>query len=152
MISDRDPRREIQQIQRELEGIGAEGKIKIVFVIVPDSGSTYSEIKKAAEIKSRTGVLTQCIKGGTVFRKRGDGSTISNILLKVNAKLNGTNHKLITSPIMSSSKCMFIGADVTHPSPDQTRIPRYSTLNEFHKEFGINVVFLLQCCWRCCFT
>lgn len=63
--------------------------------------------------------------------ERDDRSTISNILLKVNAKLNGTNHKLETSPIVSANnwkngkKYMVMGADVTHPSPGQEQIPRY---------------------------
>lgn len=117
--------REIPKIKSEIAKIGRENKIKILFVVIPDSGPTYSLIKKTAELES--GVLTQCIKGGTVFKKRTDVSTISNILLKVNAKLNGTNHKLSNCEaikILSKQKCMFVGADVTHPSPDQTRIPR----------------------------
>ncbi|XP_055305200.1 protein argonaute-2-like [Sitodiplosis mosellana] len=115
--------RETNKIKQEMERLGKENRIKILFVIIPDSGPTYSQIKKMAEIDY--GVLTQCIKGGTVSRKRNDMSTISNILLKVNAKLNGTNHKLSSNVInmLSKEKCMFIGADVTHPSPDQTRIP-----------------------------
>lgn len=109
----------------ELERIGREKKVQIVFVIIPDSGPTYAKIKQKAEINY--GVLTQCIKGGTVFRKRNDGSTISNICLKVNAKLNGTNYKLQSSAILSQmpGKVMVIGADVTHPSPEQKTIPRY---------------------------
>lgn len=116
--------RNIRDIKQEIERIGKENRIKILFVVVPDSGPTYSLIKKAAELES--GVLTQCIKGGTVFKKRSDMSTISNILLKVNAKLNGTNHTLRNpeNNILTKQKCMYIGADVTHPSPDQTRIPR----------------------------
>lgn len=96
---------------------------KILFCIIPDFGNSYANVKQAAEI--RCGILTQCIKAGTVYRKGRDLSTINNILLKVNAKLNGTNHKLDqnASPILNG-KCMVIGADVTHPSPEQTRIPR----------------------------
>lgn len=117
-----DRRRPLQDsdIDRVMGEIKA-AKTQVLFCIIPDSGDTYARIKQAAEL--RCGVLTQCIKAGTVFRKRNDGSTISNILLKVNAKLNGTNHKLKFSPVLDG-KCMVIGADVTHPSPDQSRIPR----------------------------
>lgn len=127
-ISDRDNRRVADMIDKELSRIGKEKKVQIVFVVIPDSGPTYATIKQRAEINH--GVLTQCIKGGTVFRKRRDGSTISNILLKVNAKLNGTNHKLQSSAILSQSpgKVMVIGADVTHPSPEQKTIPRYKSI------------------------
>lgn len=107
---------------KEIKGM----KTKIVFVIIPDRGGMYAKIKQTAEIDF--GVLTQCIKSGTVSKKRTDGSTISNILLKVNAKLNGTNHRLQTqirdSALNNIDKCMIIGADVTHPSPDQRLIPR----------------------------
>lgn len=93
----------------------------ILFCVIPDFGDTYAKVKQAAEL--RCGVLTQCIKAGTVFRKGRDGSTASNILLKVNAKLNGINHKLQQSKLLDGN-CMVIGADVTHPSPDQQSIPR----------------------------
>lgn len=48
-------------------------------------------IKKAAELQ--TGILTQCIKSLTV-EKNLKLATLVNILLKVNAKLDGTNHSL----------------------------------------------------------
>lgn len=113
--------RNLRNIENKMEDAKKEG-IRILFCVIPDSGPTYARIKQLAE--TRVGVLTQCIKGNTVFRKKNDGSTISNILLKVNAKLNGTNHTLDSSPILQKSKCMLVGADVTHPSPDQTTIPR----------------------------
>lgn len=112
--------RNFANIQKELEKAKEDG-IRILFCVIPDAGPTYAKIKQLAE--TRIGVLTQCIKGTTVFKKRTDGSTISNILLKVNAKLNGSNHRLNDSPILKD-KCMLIGADVTHPSPDQKQIPR----------------------------
>lgn len=114
--------RQWSNVQQELENAKKEG-IRILFCVIPDSGPTYAKIKQLAE--TRIGVLTQCIKGSTVYKKRCDGSTISNILLKCNAKLNGTNHRLNDSPILKE-KCMLIGADVTHPSPDQKNIPRYN--------------------------
>lgn len=49
------------------------------------------KIKRAAELNS--GVLTQCLKLNTV--KRMNPMTATNILFKINAKLNGTNHILL---------------------------------------------------------
>lgn len=46
------------------------------------------QVKRASEL--RTGVLTQCIKSRTL--ERINPMTVTNILLKVNAKLRGTNH------------------------------------------------------------
>lgn len=106
-------------------------KVSIVFVILPFKAESYARVKQQAELLC--GVVTQCIKGDTIysFNKRYncekiiDIMTINNILLKVNAKLNGTNHKI--SPVneisIQKSKVMFIGADVSHPSPLQTTLP-----------------------------
>lgn len=117
-ISDRARDDDINRVLNNIKQKGTE----ILFCIIPDSGDSYARIKQAAEL--RCGVLTQCIKASTVYKKGTDASTVSNILLKVNAKLNGTNHTLLSTPVLDN-KCMVIGADVTHPSPDQSRIPRY---------------------------
>lgn len=108
-------------LDRQLDGI-KKRCCNVLFCVIPDRGDSYARVKQAAEL--RCGVLTQCIKAFTVTRKGRDASTISNILLKVNAKLNGFNHKLQNSPILNKNKCMVIGADVTHPSPEQQKIPR----------------------------
>lgn len=118
-IGDRDP---TNRLKMAMKKIALNRDIKIVFCIINGFDSRgYSMVKKMAELEC--GVLTQCIKDNTVSRKRFDGSTIVNLLLKVNVKLNGVNHKLQTSPLLNG-KCMIIGADVTHPSPDQKDIPR----------------------------
>ncbi|KAG8228779.1 hypothetical protein J437_LFUL006657 [Ladona fulva] len=69
----------------------------------------------------RYGILTQCIKGETI--KKMNPATASNILLKINAKLNGVNHMLQNRLSCFERPCMIVGADVTHPSPDATSIP-----------------------------
>lgn len=118
-------RRPFENRQCDLRDIGqnldrmASQKVDIVFCIVPSKGPNYAKVKQEAELKA--GVLTQCIKADTIAR-RCDRMTLGNILLKVNAKLNGTNHKLAaqTSPILNNFEkepVMFIGADVTHPAP-----------------------------------
>lgn len=54
-------------------------KVEIIFVVIPDSGDSYSRIKVSAETKY--GILTQCIKGRTMSRM--NSMTAGNILLKV---------------------------------------------------------------------
>lgn len=46
------------------------------------------QVKQIAELQ--VGILTQCIKDITIIR-RNNQSTVHNVLLKVNAKFNGTN-------------------------------------------------------------
>lgn len=107
------------EIGRHLKRM-AEHKVDIVFCVIPPKSQNYTKIKQEAELE--VGVLTQCITSDTILR-RATGSTLSNILLKVNAKLNSKNHKLLPSPsapILSNfdeEPVMFIGADVTHPAP-----------------------------------
>ena len=49
------------------------------------------KVKQFSELK--IGIMTQCIKGFTVSRKLFN-STLYCLLLKINTKLNGTNHVL----------------------------------------------------------
>lgn len=120
----------------------------IVFVIIIDKNDCYAKVKQAAELK--VGILTQCIKANTIFRMgRGNPMmTINNILLKVNAKLNGKNQEIVESSYQSfnaaNSGVMFVGADVTHPSPDQRDIPSVVGVAASYDQVG----FRYQCAWR----
>lgn len=121
---------------------------KLVFVVIIDKHDCYAQVKQAAELK--VGILTQCIKSNTVF-KMGRGNpmmTIGNILLKVNAKLNGKNHEVIETSYQKfntlSDGVMFVGADVTHPSPDQRDIPSVVGVACSYDQVG----FRYQCAWR----
>ncbi|KAJ8969356.1 hypothetical protein NQ317_016141 [Molorchus minor] len=112
----------------------------VIFVVVPNSGQQYSYVKTAAEIN--VGCLTQCIKVKTLNKM--NQQTAVNILLKVNSKLNGTNHFLCTRPPIMNRPCMIMGADVTHPSPDARGIPSVAAVTASHdpKAFQYNI------CWR----
>lgn len=118
--------------------------IELLFCIIPDRGDTYSKVKQCAELEC--GILTQCIKQFTLTKKGSDPSTVSNILLKVNAKLNGTNHKMTkgTLPVPMRKPFMLIGADVTHPSPGQEHIPSVVGVVSSHDFYG----FQYNKCWR----
>uniref|UniRef100_A0A0K8VP39 Protein argonaute-2 n=5 Tax=Bactrocera latifrons TaxID=174628 RepID=A0A0K8VP39_BACLA len=117
-----DSEREIQEtrdIVRTLE----EYKRKdydLVIVVIPNYGTSYADIKQKAELVC--GLLTQCIKEQTLNR-RVDNQLIGNLLLKINSKLNGSNHKISAKSHIVLDHAMFMGADVTHPSPDQRNIP-----------------------------
>lgn len=116
---------------------------ELVIVVIPDFGNAYRDVKKAAEI--HVGLLTQCLKSKTVFKL--NASTIGNIILKVNAKLNGINHTLSTRPRCMNRPCMLMGADVTHPSPD-SREPSVAAVIASHdpKAFKYNLCWRLQPC------
>ncbi|XP_039229501.1 protein argonaute-2 isoform X3 [Drosophila yakuba] len=116
----------------------------LAFVIIPQSGSSYDIIKQKAELQH--GILTQCIKQYTFDRKLNP-QTIGNILLKVNSKLNGINHKIKDDPRLPMLKnAMYMGADVTHPSPDQREIPSVVGVAASHDPYGAayNMQYRLQ--------
>ncbi|XP_054013993.1 protein argonaute-2 isoform X2 [Hylaeus anthracinus] len=98
-------------------------KLKLVVVIIPNFDNAYSVVKQISEIKIMGGIVTQCLKAQTL--KKLSDATITNILLKINSKLNGVNHTFAPTyrPLCLTKPCMLVGADVTHPSPDATDIP-----------------------------
>ncbi|XP_049825505.1 protein argonaute-2-like isoform X2 [Aethina tumida] len=112
----------------------------IIFVVISNQSSSYSNVKKAAEIN--VGCLTQCIKSRTVTKITDQ--IVLNVLLKVNSKLTGINHSLASSPPILSKPCMIMGADVTHPSPDSMNTPSVAAVVASHepKAFRYNI------CWR----
>lgn len=115
---------------RKLKQVNTE----LIVVIIPDSpAGVYGIVKQTSELE--VGVLTQCIKSKTMFKM--NPSTSSNILLKINSKLNGVNHTLANkSSPPSMEGAIIFGADVTHPSPDQTAIPSVAAVAASHDLFG----------------
>lgn len=117
--------------------------VKLIFVIIPDRPDCYQKVKISAEINC--GMLTQCIKSRTIGRL--DLSIVNNILLKVNAKLNGVNHKLEarsgSRTVLLDKPIMVIGADVTHPGLDSSE-PSVVGVAASHDAN----VFKYNMCWR----
>ncbi|OWR52773.1 argonaute 2, partial [Danaus plexippus plexippus] len=106
-------------LKRTLYAASEKG-VNFLFIIVGGRDKNcYHKVKQIAELE--VGLLTQCIKEFTAKAKMSD-QTIRNILLKVNSKLMGVNQALDASSIprcISEGGVMLVGADVTHPSPDQ---------------------------------
>lgn len=125
-IDDR-PQFEIKKIDsRDIKNTlaGCVSTYDFVIVVLARFGNSYADVKQAAELEK--GMLTQCIKADTV-EKRANDSTLGNILLKLNSKLNGINQKIEKSSqtkiFAEGNHVMLVGADVTHPSPQQRSIP-----------------------------
>ncbi|RZB39276.1 Glyco hydro 56, Piwi, PAZ and/or DUF1785 domain containing protein [Asbolus verrucosus] len=100
----------------------------IIVVVSPFNKNVYYQVKQAAELS--VGCLTQCVKVDTLRKLRQ--STIENILLKINCKLNGTSHTLCDLNLVSAEPCMVMGADVTHPSPEARTIPSVVAVTASH--------------------
>ena len=106
----------------------------IVFVVLPSKDATnYETLKHLADCT--VGIHTICIvkypnwrpglqnKGRDVREIKQDADNLTNLMLKCNLKLGGTNTALAYDPHddevrrLSSSTTMIVGADVTHPGP-----------------------------------
>lgn len=113
----------------------------LIIVVISDFiPAHYAAVKQAAELAA--GCLTQCLKSKTVYRL--NASTVGNILLKINAKLNGVNHCLADKPMCLKRPCMIMGADVTHPPPDSQSSPSVAAVTASHEANA----FKYNICWR----
>ncbi|XP_076684967.1 argonaute 2 isoform X5 [Andrena cerasifolii] len=118
--------------------------LRLVVVIIPPLDTAYSLVKQISELKVTGGVVTQCLKSQTL--KKLSDATITNILLKINSKLNGINHTFAQRPRCLNAPCMLVGADVTHPSPDAVDIPSIAAVAASHdpNAFKYNIELRLQ--------
>lgn len=102
-------------IVKVLEDLKKRLNVDLVVVVLGRQAS-YADIKEAAEVK--LGIRTQCIKELNMVRKC-NAPLITNLCLKINAKLGGTNNGLLAAekPDIFKQPVIIIGADVTHPAP-----------------------------------
>ncbi|KAJ9582416.1 hypothetical protein L9F63_003269, partial [Diploptera punctata] len=118
------------------------GRVQLVVVVIPEVKECYAKVKQVAELQ--VGILTQCIKSKTMFKM--NPATCGNILLKINSKLNGINHTLSNAsrPPCLREPVMIVGADVTHPPPDQSDFPSIVAASHDPKAFRYNIQIRLQ--------
>ncbi|KYN39036.1 Protein argonaute-2, partial [Trachymyrmex septentrionalis] len=122
--------------------------LQLIMVIIPDfTDPIYGCVKKISEMD--VGVLTQCIKKKNVEmrNKYNATATITNLLQKINSKLNGINHILDNMPsCLRNCSCMLVGADVTHPAPDSKNVPSIAAVaaSRNNSAFQYSVTLRLQ--------
>ncbi|XP_057768090.1 protein argonaute 4A-like isoform X2 [Salvia miltiorrhiza] len=96
------------------------GRPQFLLCILPDrkNSDLYGPWKKRT--LSELGVVTQCLAPGPCINKQ----YLTNVLLKINAKLGGLNSVLTTEyarplplPLVYSKPTLIIGMDVSHGSP-----------------------------------
>jgi len=77
----------------------------------------YPGLKKICDMS--LGLHTVCMLLNKAREEKRQDQYFSNVALKVNAKLGGTNHLLAADSMqwLTSKKTMLVGIDVTHPSP-----------------------------------
>lgn len=103
-------------ILRTLQALKARHPTLELIVVLLGRSACYADIKEAAEVK--LGIRTQCILQNNATRKCNP-ALVSNLCLKINAKLGGINNGLLPQekPAIFAKPLIIIGADVTHPAP-----------------------------------
>ena len=94
-----------------------EKRPEIIIIIIPsgDATAVYNRVKYICDVKE--GLINVCAID-TKFA-RGNDQYFTNVGLKVNLKLGGCNHAIGSAElgVISAKETMFVGIDVTHPSP-----------------------------------
>ncbi|KAF6146444.1 hypothetical protein GIB67_037744 [Kingdonia uniflora] len=99
------------------------GAPKFLLCLLPErkTSAIYGPWKK--KTLSELGIATQCIAP-----QRVNDQYLTNVLLKINAKLGGLNSMLtiehgLNIPVISKAPTMILGMDVSHGSPGQADVP-----------------------------
>ncbi|KAA0192712.1 hypothetical protein HAZT_HAZT007142 [Hyalella azteca] len=114
------PLRPEEAERRLIEAHSKNKDVRIIVCVIEKEGNQYKIIKETGDRVLR--VITQCVLSKNACRP--NPATIGNILLKMNAKLGGVNHKsFYTAPPyrqLFAEPILVMGADVNHP-PSQDR-------------------------------
>lgn len=107
--------------------------LQLVIVLKEKQESTvYNAVKRVCDIQ--LGIASQCLLSKKIVTQRKPEQYISNVLLKINAKLGGANVKVQNYPKASDNPSFLslphivLGADVTHPAPGSGGRPSVAAL------------------------
>ncbi|KAF7857920.1 hypothetical protein EAF04_009277 [Stromatinia cepivora] len=99
-----------------LNDLNMDGRVLLVIVVLPkQDNNLYAEIKRWGDCV--VGVPTSCVTLNKLENNKEDYNFCANVALKINFKLKGVSHGagLRCGADIST---MIMGADVTHPSPE----------------------------------
>lgn len=121
-------------------------KPELIIFILPahQKNNVYQHVKTYSETEGNK-YITQCVQHKNL-RKFGDPSFVFNLLLKINAKMNGKNWKLSAShlALFNVKPTIIFGAYLSHPKRENLNEPSIAsvtasmdlTLNKFNVEIS----------------
>jgi eukaryotic translation initiation factor 2C len=111
---------EVIDVNRAFKGLQDTGKLPdLALIVLPDSAdkAVYNAVKRLADINY--GFHTICMVRRKFLKQRGsdyDLQYFANVMLKVNLKFGGINHRVKDLGLISEGKTMVVGYDVIHPT------------------------------------
>ncbi|XP_077548983.1 protein argonaute-4-like isoform X2 [Haemaphysalis longicornis] len=90
-------------------------------VVLLGKNAPYAVVKEVADV--RLGILTQCVMEKSFKGAKNLSTLVTNLCLKINAKLGGINNGFCGDQEQQFSDTLVIGADVTHPAPGDKEKP-----------------------------
>lgn len=102
-------------------------QVQLLICTMANRNPGYRSLKLICE--TQLGIMTQCCLTFHINNNQKKDQYFTNLALKINAKLGGTNVELFdVLPHMNNCPFMFIGADVNHPASWNTNSPSISAV------------------------
>lgn len=128
-----NPEREFVQLKEK------HPNLQMIMVVLGKGGDLYGRVKRTGD--REVCIVTQCVLGQNV--QKNAPATVSNIVLKINAKMGGTNNVLSTQPIVFQKPVMVMGADVNHPRAGDISTPSLAavvgSLDRFASKYAVEI-------------
>lgn len=91
---------------------------QLIVCLIDGDADLYNAIKKVSFTELPSPVASQCLLGRKALNQKGQDQYCANVAMKINVKLNGSNHIVTPQDLPGlTASTMIMGADVSHGAP-----------------------------------